>query len=39
MNRIWGTFLFIALLSVAWNILALIFSWFGVFLPAVDTTG
>jgi hypothetical protein len=39
MNRIWGTALFIALLGLAWNILALILSWFGIFAPVVEVIG
>lgn len=28
---------FIALLAVAWNLLALVLSWFGFALPVVDS--
>jgi hypothetical protein len=37
MDRIWGTFLFICLAAVAWNVFALVLSWFGIYLPAVDS--
>ncbi len=36
MNRIFGTLLFISLLGLAWNVLALVLSWFGASLPVVD---
>ena len=39
MNHIWGTALFISLATVAWNILAMTLSWFGIFLPVVEVTG
>lgn len=36
MNRIFGTMLAIGLLSVAWNIIALILHLFGFNIPAID---
>lgn len=36
MNRIWGFFLALALFSVAWNILALLLSGLGIYVPAID---
>jgi hypothetical protein len=35
-NQFFGTMLFIALLGCAWNIVALVLSWFGVYLPVAD---
>lgn len=39
MNQFFGTMLFIALLGIAWNVVALILSWFGIFMPVVEVTG
>lgn len=39
MDRIFGTMLAMALLALAWNIVALILSWFGIFLPVAEITG
>jgi len=40
MNRIFGTMLFIALLGMAWNVLALfIHLLFGINLPVVEVAG
>ena len=36
MDRIFGTMLFLSLLAVAWNILALVLGWFGIILPGAD---
>lgn len=36
MNRIWGFFLFLALAGFAWNIFALLLSWLGIYVPAID---
>lgn len=37
MNRIFGTAIFIAVLGLAWNIIALILNLlFGVHLPGID---
>lgn len=36
MNRIWGFFLVLALAGFAWNILALLLSAAGIYVPAID---
>ena len=39
MNDIWGFFLFVSLCGLAWNVVALILSWFGIFAPVVEVIG